>query len=356
MRVLQIIDSLNAGGAERIAVIYANELSKAIEFSGIVVTRKEGALKDKLNDSVPYFFLNKKSSLDFRSVQQLKKIIVENKINVIHAHGTSFFIAFLVKLFFFKVKVVYHEHFGGRANQSLLKNLPLLFCCLFFNKILVVNRQIETWFNKKGFKKVLFFLNFADFDQNEIKQTILKGEVNKRIVCLANLKEPKNHLLLVRAFYESKLKEKNWSLHFVGKNYSDQYYETLVGAIKDFNLDKSVYFYDSKSDVFNILSQATIGTLCSTTEGFPVTLLEYGLAKLPVIASNVGFCSELIINNHTGLLFESNNVKELTILLNKLIEDVDSRFLFSENLNRLVLEKYNKKDIINQLISLYNII
>ena len=40
MRILQIIDSLEAGGAERMAVSYANALANEIEFSGLIATRK----------------------------------------------------------------------------------------------------------------------------------------------------------------------------------------------------------------------------------------------------------------------------------------------------------------------------
>ena len=45
MRVLQLIDSLEVGGAERLALNYANALSERITLSALVVTRKEGALK-----------------------------------------------------------------------------------------------------------------------------------------------------------------------------------------------------------------------------------------------------------------------------------------------------------------------
>jgi len=59
MRVLQIIDTLDAGGAERMAVHYANLLSERIPFSGIVVTRRNGVLSNQLVAKVPSFILNK---------------------------------------------------------------------------------------------------------------------------------------------------------------------------------------------------------------------------------------------------------------------------------------------------------
>ena len=60
MRILQIIDSLDIGGAEKMAVNYANALSHKIEFSGLVTTRREGELKSQLNSEVNYLFLNRK--------------------------------------------------------------------------------------------------------------------------------------------------------------------------------------------------------------------------------------------------------------------------------------------------------
>ena len=44
MRIVQIIDSLEIGGAEKMAVNYANALSERIVFSGLVTTRREGNL------------------------------------------------------------------------------------------------------------------------------------------------------------------------------------------------------------------------------------------------------------------------------------------------------------------------
>ena len=64
MRVLQLIDSLEIGGAERMAVNYANALHKRIEVSAICTTRNEGPLKELIKPEVPYFYLERKRQLD----------------------------------------------------------------------------------------------------------------------------------------------------------------------------------------------------------------------------------------------------------------------------------------------------
>lgn len=356
MRVLQIIDSLNAGGAERMAVNYANALADKIEFSGIVVTREEGILKKQLNENVSYYFINKKKTIDFHSIRMLRNIIVQNNIDILHAHGTSFFTAFLVKIMVFRIKIVFHEHNGDRSNQSFLKNIPLFVSILFFNKILVVNKQIENWFHKTGVKKAVYFPNFASLEAVDFEKTILNGESGTRIVCLANLRDPKNHQVLLKAFHEFNMQKENWTLHFVGKNYQDDYSKSINKLIKELNLTKAVFLYDAKSDIANILSQATIGVLCSTYEGFPVTLLEYGLSKLPVISSDVGFCSEVIIHEKTGLLFNPLHFEGLTLQLNKLKNDITLRSDLSEQLNNLVVSNYSKENIITNLIATYSTI
>ena len=59
LRIVQLIDSLEPGGAERMAVNYANSLATVIPFSALITTRKEGALKKQLSPKVSYLFLNK---------------------------------------------------------------------------------------------------------------------------------------------------------------------------------------------------------------------------------------------------------------------------------------------------------
>ena len=98
MRIIQIIDSLEAGGAERMAVSYANALAEKIEFSGLVATRKEGPLLNQIDQNASYLFLNKKGTMDFAAIFRLRKYVKKNKIAIVHAHATSFFTAVLLKL------------------------------------------------------------------------------------------------------------------------------------------------------------------------------------------------------------------------------------------------------------------
>lgn len=349
-----MIDSLEAGGAERMTVNFANALSQTIEFSGLVVTRKEGALKEQIDSKVSYLFLNKKTAIDLQAILKLRNYIVKNRIAVIHAHSSSFFLAVLLKFTLPKIKIAWHDHYGKRIHESKVKNGILVFFSVFFSSIFTVNPLLEKW-NKKNMlcSKVFFIPNFAMLTEETQSSTFLRGTKDKRIVFLANLKNPKNHLMIVKAFENLKLSDLGWSLHLIGKDYFDEYSDSIKAFIKQNNLEGNIYLYNSRNDIKHILSQATIGILASTDEGFPVTLLEYGLATLPVVSTNVGYCSSVIKDNSTGLLFNPLDMSEFERQIIKLISNSELRNQLGISLNNVVSRNYAKDVVIQKLILAY---
>ena len=354
MRIVKIIDSLEPGGAERMAMQYANALAARIEFSGLVVTRNEGALDSQIDAKVSYLYLNKKKTVDFKALSTLRNYVIQHNVTVVHAHSTSFFLAFLLKLSMPSLKLIWHDHYGTRTNESVWDNLILIFCSKFFSCVFVVNHHLESWGNKNLLTKKIYSIpNFATFENNVLKETFLQGQDEKRIVCLANLKDPKNHLIILKVFAKMKLNELGWTVHLIGKDYQDSYSMILKNFIYKNNLEEFIFIYDSKNDIKHILSQATIGVLASTAEGFPVTLLEYGLAQLPVISTNAGYCPLIIKDNFSGLLFNPLNSSELELQLQKMISMESLRNSFALHLQALVLANYSKKKVVNVLIHHY---
>ena len=355
MRVVQIIDSLEAGGAERMAVNYANALAHKIDFSGLIATRKEGALKDNIESEVSYLFLRKKKRIDFWAIFRLRNYLKKNKVDIIHAHSSSYFLAVLVKLTLPQTKIIWHDHYGTRVKEARKENRVLIFSSILFSTIFVVNLELEEW-SKKNMKcsRVIFIPNFAKFQNIDDQKTHLKGNDGKRIVVIANLKNPKNHILVLKAFLNLKLNEVGWSLHLIGRDYFDHYSAVLKDVIKSNSQEDYIHLYGEKNDIKYILSQASIGILASTYEGFPVTLLEYGLAGLAVISTSAGYCSNIIKNEFNGLLFNPLSELEIKKQLLKLIENDLLRKKCGNNLNKSIFENYSEETVIKFLILAYN--
>lgn len=351
MRVVQLIDSLEAGGAERMAVNYANVLSGEVAFSALVATRKEGELKNQLAEKVNYLFLNKRSIVDFRAILKLRKYIIKNQVQLIHAHSSSFFLAVLVQFILPKVKIIWHDHNG---NSEFLQNRPkyaLQLASFFFNGMIAVNEMLKDWASEQlHCKNGIYLPNFATVEDTKEARTILLGQEGKRILCLANLRQQKNHFLLVEV--ASKLKESHpdWSFHLIGKDFQDDYAQELKTAIKAKGLEKYVYYYGSCLDVANVLAQVQIGVLSSISEGLPVAVLEYALHKKAVLLTDVGQMSTIVENNKNGFLVPYNNLEMFYHRLVELIEDESLRDHFAKGLHQKVKTHFSSSSIIKQYI------
>ena len=182
MRIVQIIDSLDAGGAEKMAVNYANELSNKIAFSGLVVSRSQGQLINQLDKKVNYLYLNKKRTIDVLAIYKLVKFVKKNKIEIVHAHSTSFFLGFLIKIFVPSLKLIWHDHYG---DSDFLHKRPatiLLFIIRFYDGAIVVNNKLELWAkNKLNAKNIIYLPNFPSEEFATNSKTVLKGTSGKRI-------------------------------------------------------------------------------------------------------------------------------------------------------------------------------
>lgn len=336
------------------SVNIANALSKqkGIE-SFLCATRVEGALKSKLSLEINYLFLNKKSTLDILAIFKLKRYIQEHKISIVHAHSSSYFITTLIKLMNPKLRLIWHDHFGNRLNFSKKEIFPLRFCSNYFSAVIGVNKKLKDWSDKNlKTKQVYYIPNFASLSDSKNK-TSLKGNEGKRIVCLAGFRPQKDHINLLKAFIIISKKHPDWTLHLVGNHNSDIYFNDVKTCIQFNNLNNSVFLYHQATDVKNILSQSDIGVLSSKSEGLPVSLLEYGLAKLPVVITDVGECANVVSNGKYGFVVPREEEKILAQKMEELVLNENSRKDLGDNFCNHINENYSEQKIIHKLLKIY---
>lgn len=355
IRILQLIDSLESGGAERMAVSYANALSRNIGFGALVATRTQGAFKSQLDKNVVYGFLNRKSTFDFKALFLLKRFVVQNRITHIHAHSSSVFFGVLLKFFQPKLQLIWHDHYGKSEMLNKRPVFALKMASCFLSKIISVNQKLVSWAHVKLFcKNVIFLPNFICVPSDNIKQlTYLKGEVGKRIICLANLRPQKNHFLLLQIAKEIHKSNPDWTFHLIGKDFEDSYSNNLKAKINSLGLSEVVFIYGSRVDIPFILSQATIGVLTSESEGLPIAVLEYGLYKLPVISTNVGEIPT-VLTDKEGVLISSYDSCNFVSSLIEMIHDKNMRFTFAENLHNKIIQNYSEEAVIQLYLKWIN--
>ncbi len=350
MRILQLIDSLEAGGAERMAVNYANALAESIEFSALIATRGEGMLRNDISSKVTYLHLGKKRTLDYKALKRLRDFCIEKRVEIIHAHSTSYFIAILVKVLIPTISIIWHNHNGMSHALPKYKIKFLQFASNYFKATIVVNQQLLKWSQEVlKISSVIYLENFVVEQASDDTIVKLQGKDGKRIICLANLRQEKNHMLLIDVASRITEKHKDWTFHFIGKDFGDTYSKSLRESVINKGLDDKVFFYGSQRDVHSLLNQAEIGVLSSTLEGLPVAILEYGLSGLAVVATKVGQIPAVIKDGYNGILVDPINEKNFYIALEQLISS-EHTLEMGDNLRNTVRENYSKEVVIEKYL------
>lgn len=352
LKVIQIIDSLSVGGAEMLAVNIANSLSESNIESHLCVTRKEGELKNNIHKNVNYIFLNRKKTFDFSAILKLRKYIKTHQIAIIHAHSTSSFVAVCVKILYPKIKIVWHNHTGNYINLKGFKLRVLKSYSKFISYTISVNKDLDFWVkNTLKFKRCSYLANFSIFI-NSNQTTKLKGIDSKRIVHVGGLRAVKDHFNLLEAFKIFKKDFPDWTLHLIGKDYKDSYSVKIKNYIIDNNLSENVFLYGVCSDIKYILSQARIGVLSSESEGLPISLLEYGLANIPVLVTDVGECKSVV--NNKNAVVKSQDSSKFAKALNNIVTNDTIEKEIKTDLHKTVQNNFSKEIIIKQLINIYH--
>ncbi|MBF6609052.1 MAG: glycosyltransferase [Flavobacterium sp.] len=349
MRILQLIDSLDAGGAERMAVNYANAILHTGLPSYMATTRKEGPLRKNLKEGVGYLFIRKKQRADLSAIFRLRSFCVKNSITHIHAHGSSYFDAVLTKFFLPKIKIIWHDHNGGRISAGSA-NLMVILCSLLFSHVIVVNKDLELWSKKYLFCKSVWYLpNFIILEEKS-SNVKLYGQKSFRILLLANLRKPKNHKLAVLTAALIHAKFPNWSFHFVGNLFGDKYENDVRSLIKKKSLENVVFLYGRVDDVHQAIQQSDIGIITSDYEGLPVSLLELGYHGKPVISTRVGDIPNVISHGISGLLSEPGDEREFATNVEEMITNINLRKNSGERLKDYIAKYHSEISVISEYI------
>ncbi len=103
------------------------------------------------------------------------------------------------------------------------------------------------------------------------------------------------------------------------------YRPTVERLIQQNGLAGRVLLLGERSDVPAILRAADMFLFCSRTEGLPNALLEAMAAGLPVIATDVPGCRDVVRHGETGFLVKSGSAEAIAGAVTSLLDDPERR-------------------------------
>lgn len=353
-RVLHIVDTLDPGGMERVAVNLANALPRDRFECGLCTTRRDGALAGLVAPDVTRVCLERRVRFDVGAIRRLGSFITANDIQILHAHGTSLFTAVGGAFFAPYPAIVWHDHYGPRNVRGSISLYRL--AASRVSAVVSVNEELATWARRTlsiPDDRVWYVPNFASESSGSGVQPILPGRQGTRVVCVANLRPPKNHTDLLRAFAIVHNRFPDAQLLLVGATPDDEYLRIIRRTIDEHQLGERVTLMGHRADVAAILSQCDVGVLGSLAEGFPLALVEYGMAGLPVVATAVGQCPEILDGGKAGLLTRPRDPAQLADAMSSLLQSPALRARFGQRLRNYVRRRFSQGSVSEQICKVY---
>lgn len=116
-------------------------------------------------------------------------------------------------------------------------------------------------------------------------------------------------------------------------------------------LDKELIWMGIRNDISELIPGFDIYCQSSRSEALTLSIIEAGMAGLPVVGSRVGGIPEIVHEGFNGFLFEVGNSKQLAECLYKLINDTVLRRKMGNNSKEYMMSNFN---IHNQVKIMFN--
>ena len=363
LKVLQVIPRLGYGGAETGCYDLAHYLHEQ-DCKSYIVTSGGELIKyiDKKKVKLIKLPVQSKNPLIIliNSIA-LTLLILFLNISIVHARSRAPAWSCYIATKITRRKFVTTFHGTYNFKNSIKK---------FYNSIMVksdvliagsnfifshISENYQKFLNsKKKFLVIFRGINTEYFDSEIIKKKDIdklkatwKIEDNKKIILLpGRLTAWKGQEMFIEGI--NLFKQSNPELDFVAVILGDDQGRTvfrkkLERLVEQFNLTQNIKFVDNCNvmPVAYYISDVIVSSSIEP-EAFGRVSVEAQAMKKPIIASNIGGSKETVIDNKTGLLFESGNPKSLCDKLNEIIKlDTLTLDLMGREGRKNVINRFN---------------
>ena len=331
--VLFVVDGLEFGGGERVFLQLASGLRD--RYRVFVTTDTTGQFAYELDRlGIQVSAVNMSRQLTFEPIRQIKKIIRNNEIDLVHSQGA---------------RADFFARFAGR-----IANAPHILCTIAMPvegfEVGPLRKTIYRFMDRLSERYVEKFIAVS----GSLRDALIEGRgiTPHRVVRIYNGIELDK--------YNPKLKEISFRNNLgippavpivgaVGRMVWQKGFEFLIKAIPDIvenapntrfllvgdgplrpdleNLARKLNVYDRiiftgfRSDIPDLLSAMNVLAVPSLLEGFPMITLEAMALATPVVATQIHGITEQIVDGKEGVLIPPRNPEALARAVTQLIAD-----------------------------------
>ncbi len=365
IKVINIISDTNIGGAGKCVINFSKNYDEK-NYEIVVVLPKGSALVKELEGtSVKIIEIDglKDKSLDFKSLFKLKKIIKQEKPDIVHTHASS--IARIAARMVKGTRVIYTRHCAYPVSNRIKKGIGhFLYKNVneyFSDRIIAVGNaaeqnlldggiskeKIDTFFN--GVEKINVI---SEEEKRKLRNKYGIADDEFVVGIVARLEFVKGHETFIDAA-NILLKEKKVKAKFfiLGTGTEE---EKLKAKVKDMGLEKDIIFTGFIRNVGEYLNIFDVQVNCSFgTETSSLSLLEGMSIGVPAVASDYGGNPYLIFNNENGFIVPTQSPEATADAIYKILANENIRKQMSEKSKEIYNEKFTIERYVNNVQNVY---
>ena len=331
MRILQVITSLDMGGAETLVVNLIPRLQALGNTVDLCIFNgKETPLTHRLKKESPQTKIYALGHGVYNPLYILKLIKIMRNYDIVHTHNSSPQLFVAIASLFSHTNLVSTEHNTSNRKRNWMWYRPIeSWMYGQYNHVICISQIAEdklreymggVWLDKTNhrYKQISTINNGVDVkaisDATPDNALLSLKEQRKAILMVAGFRDAKDQDTVVKAL--GLLDNSRFEVWFAGVGIRQEIVKQLAESL---GVSDRVRFLGLRTDIPNVLRAADVIVMSSHWEGLSLSNVEGMSAHKPFIASDVNGLKE--VTKGYGILFPHEDAKALAEEINRLTSD-----------------------------------
>ena len=364
MRCLHVLPMNKLSGAEKLALILCKNMKT---YEPIVVCGGDNLKSIFEKENIKSYSVDFINNNIFKTAKELKNIIKENDIKIIHAHDNNASVSSYItkKLYRLDVKIISHIHscYPWLEENKRTKKIDTFFRKRYDHNI-ACGKLVYDYYTKYtdyiNESNTTILSNAIDIDEiktyaptniDEVYQEFNISKDKTILGFIGRMTEAKGLIPFIKELRYHKDQFNDCIFLLVGNGEQENEVKSLL---KEYELEELFILTGYQDNVYKFYPVIDIFFLPSLYEGLPMVILEAMSFEKPIVSMNVGSINEVIIDNYNGSLVEQG---DLNAFINRLVyikSDKKHQKIFGLNARETIERNYNINTYNSRIIYLYD--
>lgn len=323
IRVIHVVGQFDMGGMEKLLVEFARHADRTRFDLRFFSLGRGGIVAEEIEaQGWPVVALEITPGLKPGLIVRLARLLFANGADVVHTHNTRPLLYAGPAALLARVARVIHTRHGQRFGATKGETVAFRLATTMVDRVVCVSHDSAMIAAREGVspKRIRTLWNGIDVSRFRPANPQGRGPV----VSVGRFSPEKDFANLIQAAAIAVGIDPTFRLDIAGDGVC---MADLRQKVDELKLEGTVRLLGQVRDIPSLLSEASVFTLASLTEGISLTVLEAMATGLPVVATRVGGNPEVIEDGITGLLVPPSDPTALAGALVELWRSPDRRRL-----------------------------